>query len=120
MGPAGDDCPWPNSCFDFNCRRAEPVWPFRLHGRDIAVTVRGNIEANNGETPSQLAAAGARIARVGAFSVADNIAACRLVPLLESFNPRDVRQIHSVFVGGTNIPARVRVFVDFLAAHLAT
>jgi DNA-binding transcriptional LysR family regulator len=107
-----------HNCLNFNFRRAEPVWPFRREGRDFALSVRGSIEANNGETLGQLAAAGVGIARVGRFSVAAEIADGRLVPLLETFNPGDVELIHAVFVGGANTPARVRVFVDFLAARL--
>ena len=45
-----------HNCLNFNFRRAEPVWPFRRDGRDYALSVRGNIEANNGETLGQLAA----------------------------------------------------------------
>jgi hypothetical protein len=41
-----------------------------------------------------------------------------LVPLLEAYNPGDIEHIHAVFVGGGNIPARVRVFVDFLVDNL--
>jgi len=107
-----------HNCLNFNFRRAEPIWPFRADGRDFALCVKGNIEANNGETLGQLAANGVGIARVGAFSVAGEIAAGRLVPLLEAYNPGDVELIHAVFVGGANTPARVRVFVDFLAARL--
>jgi DNA-binding transcriptional LysR family regulator len=107
-----------HNCLNFNFRRAEPVWPFRRDGRDYALTVHGNIEANNGETLGQLAIDGAGITRVGNFSVADDIAAGRLVPLLEAFNPGDVEQIHAVFVGGANLPARARVFVDFIASRL--
>ncbi|MGK6355816.1 LysR family transcriptional regulator [Sphingomonas sp. DT-207] len=106
------------NCLNFNFRRAEPVWPFRREGHDFALTVKGSIEANNGETLGQLAAAGVGIARVGSFSVAEDIASGRLVPILEEFNPGDVEQIHAVFVGGASTPARVRVFVDFLAARL--
>ena len=108
-----------HNCLNFNFRRVEPVWPFRRDGQAIALSVKGDIEANNGETLGQLAAAGVGVARVGSFSVVDDIAAGRLVALLEDFNPGDVEQIHAVFVGGSNIPARVRVFVDFLAARLA-
>ncbi|WP_300574837.1 LysR substrate-binding domain-containing protein [Phenylobacterium sp.] len=107
-----------HNCLNFNFRRAEPVWPFVRDGRDYALSVRGNVEANNGETLGQLAAAGVGISRVGEFSVRDDIAAGRLVPLLEAFNPGDVERIHAVFVGGANTPARVRVFVDFLAERL--
>lgn len=108
-----------HNCLNFNFRRAEPVWPFRRGGQDIALSVKGNIEANNGDTLGQLAVAGVGIVRVGAFSVVEDIAAGRLVPLLEAYNPGDVELIHAVFVGGANTPARVRVFVDFLASRLA-
>jgi len=108
-----------HNCLNFNFRRVEPVWPFHVEGRDVTLSVKGNIEANNGETLGQLAAAGVGIARVGAFSVVDDIAAGRLIPVLEDLNPGDVELIHAVFVGGANTPARVRVFVDFLAARLA-
>ncbi len=107
-----------HNCLNFNFRRAEPVWPFRCEGRDDALTVSGSIEANNGETLGQLAAAGVGITRVGAFSVADELADGRLVPILEEYNPGDIEVIHAVFVGGANTPARVRVFVDFLADRL--
>ncbi|WP_366872026.1 LysR substrate-binding domain-containing protein [uncultured Brevundimonas sp.] len=107
-----------HNCLNFNFRRVEPVWPFVREGREYSLSVRGNIEANNGETLGQLAAAGVGVTRVGAFSVADDVAAGRLVPLLEDFNPGDVENIHAVFVGGANTPARVRVFVDFLAERL--
>jgi DNA-binding transcriptional LysR family regulator len=106
------------NCLNFNFRRAEPVWPFRRDGRDFALTVKGSIEANNGETLGQLAEAGVGVARVGSFSVASELARGRLVAILEAFNPGDVEQIHAVFVGGASTPARVRLFVDFLAARL--
>lgn len=107
-----------HNCLNFNFRRAEPVWPFRRDGRDYALSVTGTIEANNGETLGQLAVDGVGITRVGYFGVVDDIAAGRLVPLLEDFNPGDVETIHAVFVGGANMPARVRVFVDYLAERL--
>jgi len=107
-----------HNCLNFNFRRVEPVWPFVRDGREYSLSVRGDVEANNGETLGQLAAAGVGVTRVGAFSVADEVAAGRLVPLLEDFNPGDVENIHAVFVGGANTPARVRVFVDFLAERL--
>ena len=107
-----------HNCLNFNFRRAEPVWPFVRDGREFAMMVKGGIEANNGETLGQLAAAGVGIARVGAFSVVGELGRGELVPLLQEFNPGDVEVIHAVFVGGASVPARLRVFVDFLAARL--
>lgn len=103
-----------HNCLNFSFRRAEPVWPFRRDGADFVLKVGGAIEANSGETLSQLALDGVGIARVGNFSLGDALAEGRLIPLLEPFNPGDKEIFHAVFVGGANMPARVRVFVDYL------
>lgn len=109
-----------HNCLDFNFRRIEPGWPFREDGRDYLLAVRGNIMANNGETLVQLALDGVGITRVGNFHIQEDLAARRLVPLLEDYNPHDREIIHAVFVGGAAMPARVRVVVDFLAERLRT
>lgn len=108
-----------HNCLSFNFRRAEPGWPFRRDGRDYALAVTGSIEANNGESLAQLARAGIGVARVGQFAVVDDLASGALVPLLEPFNPQDREPLHALFVGGTAMAARVRVFVDFLVERLA-
>lgn len=112
-----------HNCLDFSFRRIEPGWPFRENGRDYMLAVKGNITANNGETLVQLAAQGVGITRVGNFHIDEAFARGEfahgaLVPLLEAFNPQDRESIHAVFIGGANTPARVRVFVDFLAENL--
>ena len=76
-----------HNCLNFNFRRTEPVWPFRKEGRDYALTVHGNIEANNGETLGQLAIAGVGITRVGNFSVAEDLAAGPGIPLQSAIIP---------------------------------
>lgn len=107
-----------HNCLEFSFRRVEPGWPFREDGRDHLLAVRGNMRANNGETLVQLALAGVGVTRVGDFHIADDLAAGRLVPLLEPFNPGDREAIHAVFVGGASMPARLRVLVDFLAERM--
>ncbi|WP_027173499.1 LysR family transcriptional regulator [Methylobacterium sp. 10] len=107
-----------HNCLDFNFRRIEPGWPFREDGGDHLLAVRGNIAANNGETLVQLALQGIGITRVGTFHISEDLAAGRLVPLLEVYNPQDREAIHAVFVGGPAMPARIRVLVDFLAERM--
>ncbi|ESQ85475.1 LysR family transcriptional regulator [Asticcacaulis benevestitus] len=107
-----------HNCLNFDFPRIEPGWPFRKDGHDYALGVSGTIEANNGETLVQLALQGVGIARVGNFHLADEITAGKLVVLLDDFNPQDREPIHAVFVGGSHMPARVRVFVDFLVERL--
>ncbi len=107
-----------HDCLTFNFRRARPTWPFRHEGRDIAQPVKGSIVVNNRETMKQMALAGAGIARVGLFHVAEEIAAGRLVPLLEAHNPGDLELVHAIYVGGGPLPHRVRAFIEHMIATL--
>lgn len=107
-----------HDCLTFNFRRARPSWPFRADRRDVAQPVQGSIVVNNGETMKQMVLAGAGIARVGLFHVADDIAAGRLVPLLEDFNPGDLELVHAVYVGGGPLPHRVRAFIEHMVVTL--
>ncbi|MDB5709941.1 MAG: putative transcriptional regulatory protein LysR family [Sphingomonas bacterium] len=106
-----------HNCLNFNFRRAEPVWPFRIGGENVTMAVHGSIEANSGETLLQLALDGVGMARVGNFGIGRAIAEGRLVPLLEPYNPGDREVFQAVFVGGANMPTRIRLFVDYLAEN---
>ncbi len=65
-----------------------------------------------------LALSGAGLARMTEFTVRADIAAGRLVPLLEDLNPGDVEEFYAVYIGqGGPLPARVRALLDFLAKH---
>lgn len=107
-----------HNCLDFSFRRIEPGWPFLEDGRSYLLPVSGNITANNGETLVQLAMQGVGITRVGNFHIGAALASRELVALLEDFNPQDREAIHAIFIGGPSMPARVRVFVDFLVEKL--
>jgi DNA-binding transcriptional LysR family regulator len=107
-----------HDCLGFSFRRAAPTWPFRKDGREYSLSIKGSVEANNGETLGQLAAEGVGITRVGAETVQDQIGSGALMPLLEEFNPGDVEEINAVFVGGAHLPVRVRCFVDYLVEAL--
>ncbi|MEN3746426.1 LysR family transcriptional regulator [Sphingomonas sp. HF-S3] len=107
-----------HNCLGFNFRRVEPRWAFRRDDETFLLAVSGNIEVNSGDAMVQLVHAGLGIARVGTFHVAEDIAAGRLVALLEDYNPHDIESIHALFAGGATLPARVRVFIDYLAEKL--
>lgn len=107
-----------HDCLTFNFRRARPSWPFREDGRDVEQPVTGTLVVNNGETMKQMALLGSGIARVGLFHVADDIAAGRLVPLLEEYNPGDHELIHAIYVGGGPVPPRVGAFIEHMVETL--
>ena len=62
-----------HNCLRFNFHRAEPNWPFIHDGNEFSVKVSGNIECSSGEALAQLARVGAGIARIGEFSVAEDL-----------------------------------------------
>ncbi|MGC1331869.1 LysR family transcriptional regulator [Pseudomonas sp.] len=106
-----------HNCLRFSFRRAVSDWPLRRDGLDLSLKVAGTIEGNSGEALAQLARLGAGIARIGQFSVDEDLKSGGLVALLEDYNPGDREPIHAVFIGGAAMPARVRAFVDFLVEH---
>ena len=108
-----------HNCLDFNFRRAQGGWPFQDDGRTRLVAVSGNVQVSNGEALRQLAVAGVGITRLGLFLVTEDIREGRLVRLLHTFDVPEAEPVHLLFVGGLDLPARVRVFVDFVVAELA-
>jgi DNA-binding transcriptional LysR family regulator len=99
----------------FGFAKWENGWPFKIGGETIAVMPSGNALVSDGEAMQHLAVAGMGLARLARFHVEADIAAGRLVPVLDAFNPGDIEPIHAVFVGhGGQLPARVRAFLDYL------
>jgi DNA-binding transcriptional LysR family regulator len=103
-----------HDCLTFNFRRSRIGWPFYEDGRELEIPVAGSVQINNGETMRQMVIAGAGIARLASWHVADDIRRGALVPLLEGFNPGDVEMINAVYAGGGQVPRRVRAFIDHM------
>jgi DNA-binding transcriptional LysR family regulator len=106
-----------HNCLGFNFRRAQPVWPLNQGGRIVDRMVQGNLLANNGETVRRLAVDSVGIARLADFHVDADIEAGRLVEVLHDTG-HDNEEVHAVFLGGPNIPQRIRLFLDFMVPRL--
>ena len=106
-----------HNCLRFNFRRSLDAWPFRdpLSGAPFTRPVSGNLHGNSGVVLRRFALDGVGLARLGRFHVEADIAAGRLVPVLEDHNAGDIEPIHAVYVGHDHLAARIRAFVDFLA-----
>lgn len=104
----------------FNFTRSLDGWPFvTADGQRILRPVTGPATAGDGESARGLALAGAGLARLSRFHIGPDLAAGRLVPVLEAFNPGDIEETRAVYVGhGGRLPSRVRVFLDFLAEEV--
>lgn len=96
--------------------RATDGWPLREAGETVVLPVTGRVQASDGEALRRLALAGVGIARMASFTVRDDIAAGRLVPVLTNLDPYDTEIFHAVYVGqGGPLPSRVRALLDFLS-----
>lgn len=103
-----------HDCLRFSFRRSVDSWPFRVEGRVVHKPVEGRFFGNSGEVVRQMAVAGCGIARHGAFHVAADMKAGRLVEVLAGFNPGDGEDIHALYAAEDRAAARVRALLDYL------
>lgn len=87
-------------------------------GSEQRVRVSGSVQTNNGDMLARAAAEGLGICCEPDFIVADEIAAGRLVPILTGFEPPSTA-IHAMYPSRRHLSAKVRAFVDFIAAEYA-
>lgn len=95
------------------------LWRFTdSHGIAHDVRVAGPVHANNGAMLAALAIAGVGVSLDPDFIVADALRAGRLVALLPGYTPPAIN-IYAAYPSRRHLSAKVRSFVDFLAAHFA-
>jgi DNA-binding transcriptional LysR family regulator len=107
-----------HDCLTYAYASSRDVWEFTGPAGPITVRVNGRLRANNGEALVAAAAAGFGIVSIPSFMVDKMLADGRLVPVLESY-PIPERGIYAVWPQGRHLSAKVRTFVDFLAARFA-
>ena len=89
-------------------------WPFmRENGEMFSVAVTGPLEANSPLTARAAAIAGLGFAPLPDFIAEPALASGELVPVLEEWLPRG-GGIFAVYPHRRYLPAKIRVFVDFL------
>ena len=89
-----------------------------MAGGRVVQRVRGSVKANNGDLLRSLAIAGQGIIFQPAFIVAAEIAAGRLVPILDGFAPLP-RAAFAIYPSSRFIPAKVRALTDIIAVELS-
>lgn len=93
--------------------RARGAWPFADGPERLSVAVRGRVEANSPQACRLAALAGLGFCYTPYLIVRDDIAAGRLVPVLEEFE-HGQSAIHAVYPHRRHLSGKVRAFVDFL------
>ena len=88
-------------------------WLFTIEGKATPVRVSGTMECNDGAVLHDWALAGRGLAWRSMWEVRDDLAAGRLVTVLDGFAAPD-NAIYAVFPQRRHLPLRVRMFIDHL------
>lgn len=94
-------------------------WPFMIDGQLRVVDVRARVRANGLTMARRAALAGAGIAHLPEFAVADDVAAGKLVRVLEAFTP-EVGGVHVVYPHAARLAPKVTAFVALAVSRFRT
>jgi len=110
--------PAPTFLAEHNCLslRQQRGWTLRVEGEVRVVKVSGNFECNDGAVLHDWALAGKGLAWRSLWEVGTDIAAGRLVTVLDDSAAPAVG-IHAVVPQRRHLPLRVRLFIDLLKAN---
>ncbi len=109
-----------HNCITFTFGRNPREWLFRDPVSRATYTrpAPGNVQASSGSIARNLCLTDLGIARIGKFDVEPFIEKGALVEVLADYNPHEPEQVHAVFAGHDHLAARIRAFIDFLAAKM--
>ncbi|MEM7429706.1 MAG: LysR family transcriptional regulator [Pseudomonadota bacterium] len=107
-----------HACLTYSNLSAPNSWVFRQAGQEIRVNVPSRLLCNNGDALAAAAVSGLGIIAQPAFIVGPALKAGELVELLPGHDPGGLG-IYAVYATNRHLPARVRTFIDHLAACFA-
>ncbi|MDB5965421.1 MAG: transcriptional regulator, LysR family [Polaromonas sp.] len=94
-----------------------PWWTFHEHGKTFSVPVTGNLEFNNAAPAVDACLAGMGYGMFISYQVAAQVRQKKLAIVLEDFEP-PLRPVSVVYPHARLLPARTRVFVEWIKAEL--
>jgi len=107
-----------HACLGYSLTGSGTDWRFETPDGPLVVPITGPIRADNGDIIRLAALSGAGILFQPHFIVDADLAAGRLVQLLPQWQSAELG-VYAVYPSRKHLSAKVRTFVDFLAAALA-
>jgi DNA-binding transcriptional LysR family regulator len=93
-------------------------WSFGKTG-DVRAPISGPMRAGNGDALVAAGIAGMGIIYQPTFIVANAVASGELLPIELDHPPFDIGNIYAVYPPNQHLPAKIRVFIDFLVERFA-
>ncbi|MCY1300162.1 HTH-type transcriptional regulator dmlR [compost metagenome] len=106
-------------CLKLNFESRFNDWEFRSSS-SREIRMEGGFTCNSLEAIRTVCLEGAGIARLPEFMVSDDVKAGRLTPLLQEFSRPSDSAIYALRAASDFVPARTRVFIEFLANRFAS
>ena len=92
-------------------------WEFKLEGQLRKVSPNATLTFNDADLVLQSVLDGQGIAQMAAYQVCDHLRDDRLVACLPQYAPDD-RGHFVCFLSRQHLPARIRVFIDYMTEHI--
>ena len=102
-----------------NAGNYAPGWRFHFPDGEESVRVQPRLTVTSNDSAIEAALQGLGITRLLSYQAADEIAAGRLVTLLEAFEP-PASPVHIIHRSGPRSPGKIRVFIDLIAERIRT
>lgn len=110
-----------HNCLTYRLDLGRTVWRFiDPKGRLTEVPVSGRLRSDNGQALLALTIAGQGVSIMPDWAVRDEIATGVLVRLLPDYQASHIEfdnGVYAVFQHATQVPSKVRVFVDYIAGY---
>ncbi|WP_254462239.1 LysR family transcriptional regulator [Pseudomonas aeruginosa] len=104
-----------HSCIGFSRLASHPIWHLGDDGKTVAVRISGPLVTDDATSLIQAAVAGVGIAMVSDWLAGPELKSGRLVPVLPGHPVATPEGIYIVHPSAKLIPAKTRVFIDWLA-----
>lgn len=102
-----------HNCMTYSYSPTGNTWTFNRDGREIAVQVKGQLRASNGDMNRLAAIDGLGIITLPTFMICEELRTGSLVPILADYHlPR--LTVYAVYLPGARRAARIKVMAEYL------
>ena len=106
-----------HNCLDYTRSGEQGRWLFNGPAGEISVPVNGPLHVDDDEALSQAVLGGLGMGLLPTFIVGKALQCGRLQAVLSEYIPVE-RHVYAMYLPTPHLPSKVRVFIDFLVAHI--
>ncbi len=106
-----------HDCLDYTRSGETGRWRFTGPAGEISVPVSGPLRVDDDEALSQAVLGGLGVGLLPTFIIGKDLQSGSLQAVLSEYIPVE-RQVYAMYLPTRHLPSKVRVFIDFMVAHI--